>query len=177
MSRIGKLPVKFDSSIQVTLQGRDVLVKGPKGTLTFNCSQEVTVEIEDSALVVVPKDSTKKSKAMWGLTRSMIANMVRGVSTGFEKRLEMTGVGYRASYANRLLNLSLGYSTDIIYEIPEAVEVTMEKPTVILLKSYDKQMLGQVAAAIRSLRPPEPYKGKGIKYENEKIVRKVGKKK
>lgn len=177
MSRIGKLPVKFGSNVQVTLNGGEVDVKGPKGHLSFNFLRGVSLSIKEEAVVVTPNDDTKESRAMWGLARSMIFNMVHGVSTGFEKRLEMNGVGYRAAYNDGMLTLFLGYSHDIIYAIPTGIEVVMEKPTVILLKGCDKQLLGQIAAEIRSLRPPEPYKGKGVKYENERIVRKAGKKK
>lgn len=177
MSRIGKLPVKFSSVVTVALNDGKIDVNGPKGKLSFDFARKVTLAIHDDSIIVSPKDATKESRAMWGLARSIVANMVQGVSTGFEKKLEMTGVGYRAAYAEGRITLFLGYSHDIIYAIPQGIEVVMEKPTVILLKGSDKQLLGQIAAEIRSLRPPEPYKGKGIKYENERIVRKVGKKK
>jgi large subunit ribosomal protein L6 len=177
MSRIGKLPVNFSSNVQVALNGNLVSVKGPNGSLSFEFGQGITFDLTEGSILVKPISESKQSRSMWGLARSIVSNMIIGVSKGFEKRLEMTGVGYRAAFNDGRLVLFLGYSHDIIYAIPKEVQVVMEKPTVILLKSCDKQLLGQVAAEIRSLRPPEPYKGKGIKYEGERIVRKVGKKK
>lgn len=177
MSRIGKLPVSFDKGVNVTLGSDNIKVKGVKGELSLSIPAEVNVVLKDGSIEVAPKNDDKKSRSLWGLTRSMINNMVIGVSNGFEKKLEMVGVGYRAAYADRRLTLFLGYSHEIIYAIPEGVEVVLEKPTVMLIKGFDKQLIGQIAAEIRSLRSPEPYKGKGIRYENEYIVRKVGKKK
>lgn len=177
MSRIGKLPVKFDSGVKVVVNGTNVGVTGSKGSLSFDFTRGVSFSLDEGSISVIPKDSSVESKAMWGLARSVIQNMVYGVSKGFEKRLEMHGVGYRAAYSDRYLTLFLGYSHDIIYAIPDGIEVVLEKPTVILLKGCDKQLLGQIAAEIRAIRPPEPYKGKGVRYENEYIVRKAGKKK
>lgn len=177
MSRIGKLPVKFSSGVSVVVNDLNVSVKGPKGELSFQFADGVSFSLAEGSITVSPKDSTSKSKAMWGLARSLVNNMVQGVSTGFQKRLEMHGVGYRAAYSKPYLTLFLGYSHDIIYVIPDGIDVVMEKPTVMLLSGCDKQLLGQVAAEIRELRGPEPYKGKGIRYENEFIVRKAGKKK
>lgn len=158
MSRIGKLPVKFGSGVEVVVSDLNVSVKGPKGHLSFKFADGVSFSLSEGSITVKPRDNSSKSKAMWGLARSLVNNMVHGVSTGFQKRLEMHGVGYRAAYSKPYLTLSLGYSHDIIYVIPEGIDVVMEKPTVMLLTGCDKQLLGQVAAEIRELRGPEPYK-------------------
>jgi large subunit ribosomal protein L6 len=152
-------------------------VKGPKGLLELVLPDDVDVAMESGAVTVKPRNETKRARAMWGLSRSLVANLVAGVTTGFEKRLEITGVGYRASLQGKNLQLALGYSHDVQFPIPEGIAITTPKPTEIVITGIDKQKVGQVAAEIRGFRPPEPYKGKGVKYAGEYIFRKEGKKK
>ena len=177
MSRIGKKPVALPSGVTATVDGQTVRVKGPKGELSLTLVDDVTVELGPDGISVGPRQLDKRGRAMWGLSRSLVANLVTGVSKGFERRLEINGVGYRAAVQGRNLNLSLGYSHDVVYPIPEGISVTATKPTELVVAGIDKQRVGQVAAEIREFRPPEPYKGKGVKYANEKILRKEGKKK
>jgi large subunit ribosomal protein L6 len=177
MSRIGKKPVALPSGVTATVDGQTVRVKGPKGELSLTLVDDVTVELGPDGISVGPRQLDKRGRAMWGLSRSLVANLVTGVSKGFERRLEISGVGYRAAVQGRNLNLSLGYSHDVVYPIPEGISVTATKPTELVVAGIDKQRVGQVAAEIREFRPPEPYKGKGVKYANEKILRKEGKKK
>ncbi|HWZ67592.1 MAG TPA: 50S ribosomal protein L6 [Stellaceae bacterium] len=177
MSRIGKYPVTIPSGVEVQLAGQTLTAKGQLGALSLMLSNEVTTSIVDGAVTVAPKNDTKHSRAMWGTTRALINNMVTGVSTGFSVNLEITGVGYRAQVQGGTLNLQLGYSHDIPFPIPADVRITCERPTVITVSGADRQRVGQIAADIRAYRPPEPYKGKGIKYATETVRRKEGKKK
>ncbi|MDF1687679.1 MAG: large subunit ribosomal protein L6 [Parvibaculaceae bacterium] len=177
MSRIGKNPITVPAAVTVTVDGQNVSVKGPKGTMTLALVDEVTVSMEDDGLTVAPRDETKRARSMWGTTRTNLANMVEGVEKGFAKNLEINGVGYRAQVQGKVLNLALGFSHDVNYEIPEGIEIKTPKQTEIEISGIDKQRVGQVAAEIRSYRPPEPYKGKGVKYAGEYIFRKEGKKK
>ena len=177
MSRIGKKPVALPSGVTATVDGQTVRVKGPKGELSLTLVDDVTVELGPDGISVGPRQLDKRGRAMWGLSRSLVANLVTGVSKGFERRLEISGVGYRAAVQGRNLNLSLGYSHDVVYPIPEGISVTATKPTELVVAGIDKQRVGQIAAEIREFRPPEPYKGKGVKYADERILRKEGKKK
>lgn len=177
MSRIGKLPVALPSGVKVDIVGQEIQVTGALGMLVASFEKEVSIILEGAAVLVKPANDTTRARAMWGLARSIINNMVKGVSEGFIVRLEINGVGYRSAVDGEILTLFLGYSHEIKYAIPSGVNIKCEKPTLLVISGADKQKVGQVAAEIRSLRPPEPYKGKGIKYENEKIRRKQGKKK
>jgi large subunit ribosomal protein L6 len=177
MSRIGKYPVEVPSGVEVELSGQTLTAKGNLGTLRLVVSNEVTASIADGTVTIAPKSETKHSRAMWGTTRALVNNMVTGVSKGFSVTLEINGVGYRAAVQGSTLNLQLGYSHDIAFPIPSDVRITCERPTVITLSGADRQRVGQVAAEIRAYRPPEPYKGKGIKYAGEIVRRKEGKKK
>lgn len=177
MSRIGKLPVSLPDKTEAKIDGQNVTVKGPKGELSIVLVDDVSVAMTDEGISVQPRDSSKRSRAMWGMSRSLVQNLVTGVGEGFEKRLEINGVGYRAALAGKDLQLQLGYSHDVVYAVPEGVEVVCPKPTEIVVSGIEKQKVGQVAAEIRRFRSPEPYKGKGIKYAGEYIFRKEGKKK
>lgn len=177
MSRVGKKPVPVPSGVTATVDGQMVKMKGSKGELSFLVPEEVSVVLEDGAVTVTPRDESKTARAKWGLSRAQVANLVQGVSAGFEKRLEINGVGYKASVAGKVLKLSLGYSHDIDYEIPAGITITTPKPTEVVVAGIDKQKVGQTAAEIREYRGPEPYKGKGVKYAGEFIFRKEGKKK
>lgn len=177
MSRIGKNPVTVPSGVQVQLSGRTLTAKGGLGTLNLVVSSEVTAVITDGEITIAPANDTKQSRAMWGTTRALVNNMVTGVSKGFSVGLEITGVGYRAAVQGNTLNLQLGYSHDIAFPIPGDVKIACERPTVIAVTGADRQRVGQVAAEIRAFRPPEPYKGKGIRYSGETVRRKEGKKK
>ena len=177
MSRIGKKPVVIPAGVTAKLDGRTIAVKGAKGELKFTAPEEVTVTIDGDAVHVQPQSQEKRARAMWGTTRAQIANLVGGVTSGFEKKLEINGVGYKAAVAGKNLQLSLGYSHDIVYPIPAGVSITTAKPTEITIAGIDKRQVGQIAAEIRAFRGPEPYKGKGVKYAGEFIFRKEGKKK
>ena len=177
MSRVGKKPVVVPSGVTATIDGQQVRVKGSKGELSFVVPDEVNVAMGADGVTVDPRDQTKVARSKWGMSRAQIANIVEGVSKGFEKRLEISGVGYRAAIAGKNLKLSLGYSHDIDYPIPSDISVTTPRPTEIIVTGIDKQKVGQVAAEIREYRGPEPYKGKGVKYAGEFIFRKEGKKK
>ncbi|KQP58829.1 50S ribosomal protein L6 [Methylobacterium sp. Leaf399] len=177
MSRVGKKPVPVPSGVTATVNGQTVTVKGAKGELAFVVPNLVNVSFEDGAVSVQPKDQTKQARSLWGTSRAQVANLVEGVSKGFEKKLEITGVGYRAAMAGKALKLSLGYSHDIEYQIPAGITIVTPKPTEIVISGIDRQVVGQVAAEIRDYRGPEPYKGKGVKYAGEFIFRKEGKKK
>ncbi len=177
MSRIGKNPVSVPKGVTATIDGQAVSVKGPKGELAFVATDNITVKMEDGAIAVAPRDDSKSARAAWGMSRSMVANLIEGVTKGFERRLEINGVGYRASIQGKNLQLALGYSHDVHYPIPEGIKIETPKPTEIVVSGSDKQKVGQVAAEIRQFRKPEPYKGKGVKYADEKIFRKEGKKK
>ena len=177
MSRIGKKPVELPSGVTASLSGQTVEVKGPKGTRTFTATDDVTITIDDSSVSVEPRGKSKRARQQWGMSRTMVANMVTGVSEGFKKELEINGVGYRAQMQGSTLKLNLGYSHDVDFVAPEGVTVTAPKPTEIIVEGIDQQLVGQTAANIREWRKPEPYKGKGIKYKDEYIFRKEGKKK
>src|ERR1700678_752492 len=177
MSRIGKRPVTVPSGVTATVDGQIVKMKGPKGQLQFVVHNDVEVKFEKGAITVAPRVKTNRAQAMFGTARAQVANLVAGVTKGFEKKLEITGVGYRAALQGKNLQLALGYSHDVVYAIPEGIAITVPKPTEIVIAGNDSQRVGQVAAEIRSYRPPEPYKGKGVKYSDEFIFRKEGKKK
>jgi large subunit ribosomal protein L6 len=177
MSRVGKKPVAVPAGVTATVDGQTVKMKGSKGELSFLVPEEVTVAMENGAVQVNPRDDSKTARAKWGMSRAQVANLAEGVSKGFEKRLEINGVGYKAAVAGKVLKLSLGYSHDIDYAIPAGVTITTPKPTEVVVVGIDKQVVGQTAAEIREYRGPEPYKGKGVKYAGEFIFRKEGKKK
>jgi large subunit ribosomal protein L6 len=181
MSKIARNPVLIPDGVSVELNGQDVKVKGPKGELSNTVHSDVAVMVEDTdqgkQIVVSPKSKSREARALWGTWRSHLNNMVVGVSQGFEKVLELQGVGYRANLQGQNLVLQLGFSHDVNYAVPQGVQVAVEKQTRVILSGIDKQLVGQVAANIKSYRPPEPYKGKGIRYEGEYIMRKEGKKK
>jgi large subunit ribosomal protein L6 len=177
MSRIGKRPVTVPSGVTATVEGQTVKMKGPKGQLQFVVHDDVEVKFENGEVKVAPRVKTNRAQAMYGTARAQVANLVAGVTKGFERKLEITGVGYRAALQGKNLQLALGYSHDVVYKIPEGIAITVPKPTEIVIVGNDSQRVGQVAAEIRSYRPPEPYKGKGVKYANEFIFRKEGKKK
>jgi len=175
MSRIGKLPIEIPKGVEVTLKDTFISVKGPKGTLSRNLMSEIALEISDSSIVFSKKIDNLKSRAAYGLTRTLVNNMVTGVTKGYEKALEINGVGYRAEAKGEILNLSLGYSHPIAFQLPAGITVEVDKMTKLLVKGIDKEVVGATAAKIRSFRGPEPYKGKGIKYATETILRKAGK--
>ena len=177
MSRIGKDPVAIPQGVTVDLAGDTLTAKGRLGTLSLVVTNEVTASIADGNVTIAPKDESKRARAMWGTTRALVNNMVTGVSAGFTRNLEINGVGYRAAVQGSNLNLQLGYSHDIQYPIPPDIKISCERPTAITVSGADRQRVGQVASEIRAFRPPEPYKGKGIKYSDETIRRKEGKKK
>ena len=177
MSRIGKKPIVLPSGVTASLSGQTISVKGAKGERQFTASDDVTITVADSAVTVAPRGASKRARQQWGMSRTMIQNLVTGVTTGFKKELEINGVGYRAQMQGNTLKLSLGYSHDVNYEVPEGITVTAPKPTEVVIEGSDQQLVGQVAANIRQWRRPEPYKGKGIKYKDEYIFRKEGKKK
>src|SRR5882762_2996690 len=177
MSRIGKRPVTVPSGVTATVEGQTVKMKGPKGQLQFIVHDDVEVKFENGSVKVAPRFETNRARALFGTARAQVANLLAGVTKGFEKKLEITGVGYRAALQGKNLQLALGYSHDVVYAIPEVIAITVPKPTEIVITGTDVQRVGQVAAEIRSYRPPEPYKGKGVKYSDEFIFRKEGKKK
>jgi len=177
MSRLGKLPVEIPSGVTASVNAGLVSVKGPKGELSFQAPPLVDIAQEDNAITVRPADETSRARAMWGTARANIANMVQGVSQGFERDLELVGVGYRAQMQGADLKLALGFSHDVVYSPRPGIKLSVPKPTEIKIEGPDKQVVGQTAAEIRGFRPPEPYKGKGVKYAGEYIRRKEGKKK
>ena len=177
MSRIGKKPVVIPSGVTARLDGQTIAVKGAKGELSFTAPENVTLSIDSGAVHVKPHADDKRTRAMWGMARAQVQNLVGGVTKGFEKKLEINGVGYRAALQGKNLQLALGYSHDVVYPIPEGIAITVPKPTEITITGNDSQRVGQVAAEIRAFRGPEPYKGKGVKYVDEFIFRKEGKKK
>ncbi len=177
MSRIGKRAIPVPSGVTVTVDGQAVKAKGPKGELEFVVNDLCLVALENNEVTVKPVDDTQKARAMWGMNRTQIANIISGVVNEFSKSLELVGVGYRAQMKGSALSLALGYSHDIDYPIPEGIKIVTPKPTEIVISGIDKQKVGQTAAEIRAFRPPEPYKGKGVKYADEYIFRKEGKKK
>jgi len=177
MSRIGKQPVPLPQGVTASISGQTLEVKGPKGTLSFTATDDVSLAQEDGALTVTPRGLSKRARQQWGMTRSMVANLVTGVSTGFRRELDVQGVGYRVAMQGNVLKLSVGYSHDVEFTPPADVTVSAPKPTEIVVEGIDAQRVGQVAANIREFRPPEPYKGKGIRYRGEFVFRKEGKKK
>jgi large subunit ribosomal protein L6 len=177
MSRIGKKPVAIPTGVTANVEGQTVKMKGPKGALALVLPGDVTVKVDNGAIKVDPRGETLRARAMWGTSRTLVANLVTGVTKGFEDKLEITGVGYRASVQGKNLQIALGYSHDVVYPIPEGIAIATPKPTEIVITGMDKQKVGQVAAEIRGFRPPEPYKGKGVRYSGEYIFRKEGKKK
>jgi large subunit ribosomal protein L6 len=177
MSRIGKKPVELPKGVSAAVSGQTIEVKGPKGTRSFSATDDVAISIDGSVVKVMPRGTSKRARQQWGMSRSMVANLVEGVSGGFKRELELVGVGYRAAMQGKDLKLSLGYSHDVIFEVPAGITVTVPKPTEIIIEGIDQQQVGQVAANIREWRKPEPYKGKGIRYKGEYIFRKEGKKK
>jgi large subunit ribosomal protein L6 len=177
MSRIGKKPVELPSGVTATVSGQSIEVKGPKGTRSFKATDDVELKVEDNVVQIHPRGKSKRARQQWGMSRTMVANLVQGVTVGFKKELEINGVGYRAQMQGNTLKLNLGLSHDVDYVAPEGVTVTAPKQTEIVVEGIDEQLVGQVAANIRAWRAPEPYKGKGIKYKDEYIFRKEGKKK
>ena len=177
MSRIGKKPVPVPAGVTAKVEGQKVVAKGPKGELNFTVPDEVAVTLEGNEVKVDPRSDSKRARAMWGMSRSMVNNIMAGVTKGFERKLEITGVGYKAAVVGKNLQLSLGYSHDVNYPIPAGVAIATPKPTEITIAGIDKRQIGQIAAEIRAFRGPEPYKGKGVRYEGEFIFRKEGKKK
>lgn len=177
MSRIGKHPVPIPNGVEVQLAGERLVAKGRLGTLSLPVSDEVTAAIEDGAVTIRPNTESQRARAMWGTTRALVNNMITGVAQGFTVNLEISGVGYRAAVQGSNLTLQLGFSHDVVYPIPPEIRIACERPTVIAVSGADRQRVGQIAAEIRAFRPPEPYKGKGIRYAGEVVRRKEGKKK
>ena len=177
MSRIGKKPVALPSGVSAAMSGQTIEVKGPKGSRSFTASDDVTMTIDESSVSVTPRGNSKRARQQWGMSRTMVANLVTGVTSGFKKELEIKGVGYRAQLKGKVLKLNLGLSHDVDFQVPDGVTVTVPKQTEIIVEGEDQQLVGQVAANIREWRRPEPYKGKGIMYKGEYIFRKEGKKK
>ncbi|MGZ2472897.1 50S ribosomal protein L6 [Sinorhizobium medicae] len=177
MSRIGKKPVQVPAGVTANVDGQKVTAKGPKGELFFVANDEVSVKLENNTVVVQPVNESKDARAKWGMSRTMIENILKGVKDGYECKLEINGVGYRASMQGKNLQLALGFSHDVVYQTPEGITIAVPKPTEIVVSGINKQQVGQVAAEIREYRGPEPYQGKGVKYAEERIVRKEGKKK
>jgi large subunit ribosomal protein L6 len=177
MSRIGRKPVAVPSGITANVEGQTVKIKGPKGALQVVLHDDVSVKLDGGQIKVDPRSESKRARSQWGTSRTLIANLIAGVTKGFEQRLEINGVGYRASVQGKNLQIALGYSHDIVYPIPEGITIATPRPVEIVISGMDRQKVGQVAAEIRDYRPPEPYKGKGIKYAGERIFRKEGKKK
>ena len=177
MSRIGKKPVPIPSGVTANVEGQTIKMKGPKGALQLVVPDDVVIKMEKTAVKLDPRNETKRARAMWGTYRALVANLMTGVTKGFEEKLEINGVGYRAAVQGKNLQLALGYSHDVVYPIPEGIAIVTPKPTEIVITGIDKQRVGQVAAEIRDYRPPEPYKGKGVRHAGEFIFRKEGKKK
>ncbi len=177
MSRIGKKPVDLPAGVTAAVKGQTIEVKGPKGSQTFHATDDVTLAVEGTQVTVTPRGTSKRARQQWGMSRTMIRNLVTGVTGGFKRELEIQGVGYRAALNGQVLKLSLGYSHEVNYEVPKGITVTVPKQTEIIIEGQDAQQVGQVAAEIRDWKRPEPYKGKGIRYKGEFIFRKEGKKK
>jgi large subunit ribosomal protein L6 len=177
MSRIGKKPIPVPKNVTAAVDGQKVTVKGPKGQLSLTLVDDIEVAMEDGAIVVKPRVDTKRARSMWGMSRSLVENLMKGTTNGFTRTLEITGVGYRAALDGKSLKLQLGYSHDVLYPVPEGISIAVPKPTEITISGIEKDKVGQVAAEIRGFRGPEPYKGKGIRYQGEFIQRKEGKKK
>jgi large subunit ribosomal protein L6 len=177
MSRIGKRPVPVPDNVTATIDGQHVALKGPKGELSATLVDEVLVKLDEGAIEVSPRDESKRARSMWGMSRTIVNNLITGVTQGFTQKLEINGVGYRAQMQGKNIQLQLGLSHDVVYQVPDGIEVKCPKPTEIEVSGIEKQRVGQVAAELRAFRPPEPYKGKGVKYAGERIIRKEGKKK
>jgi large subunit ribosomal protein L6 len=177
MSRVGKRAIAVPSGVTANVEGQTVKVKGPKGALQAALHDDVTVKLDSGQIKIEPRAETKRARAQWGTSRTLVANLISGVTKGFEQRLEISGVGYRAAVQGKNLQLALGYSHDIVYPIPEGISIATPRPVEIIVTGSDRQKVGQVAAEIREYRPPEPYKGKGVRYSGEYIFRKEGKKK
>ena len=177
MSRIGKKPVSLPKGVTATVHGKTVTVKGPKGELSVTLVEEIDASVGEHGVTLTPREDMERADQMWGLSRTLVNNLVQGVTNGFSTKLEIQGVGYRAAVQGKTLNLQLGFSHDVNYPIPAGIAITAEKPTQLTVSGIDKQLVGQVAAEIRSYRPPEPYKGKGVRYTGEFVRRKEGKKK
>ncbi|AHD08110.1 50S ribosomal protein L6 [Phaeobacter gallaeciensis] len=177
MSRIGKKPVELPSGVTASVSGQTIEVKGPKGARSFTATDDVTLTVDDNVVKVDPRGKSKRARQQWGMSRTMVANLVAGVTSGFKKELEIQGVGYRAQMQGNTLKLNLGYSHDVDFTAPEGITITAPKQTEIVVEGNDQQLVGEVAAKIRDWRRPEPYKGKGIRYKGEFIFRKEGKKK
>jgi large subunit ribosomal protein L6 len=177
MSRIGKKAIPIPAGVTVTLEGQQVTIKGPKGQLSWTVVDEIAVSQEEAGLTFTPRSDTQRSRSMWGLSRTLVANMVQGVTQGYEEKLELVGVGYRAAMKGRALSMQLGFSHDIDIPAPEGITFATPRQTEVVISGIDKQLVGEIAARIRKIRPPEPYKGKGVRYSGEKVRRKEGKKK
>jgi large subunit ribosomal protein L6 len=177
MSRVGKYPVEIPAGVQVAIAGRTLSAKGKLGELRLELTDHVEASVEDNKVAVRPRGSERQARMMWGTTRALVASMVKGVSEGYSKSMEITGTGFRAAVQGKNLVMNLGYSHDVVYPVPDGIKITCERPTAIKVEGVDKRQVGQVAAEIRGFRPPEPYKGKGVRYGNEVIRRKEGKKK
>ena len=177
MSRVGKYPVEIPSGVQVAIAGGTLTAKGKLGELRLELSELVDTQVEDNQVKVAPRGGERQARMMWGTTRALVASMVKGVSAGYTKTMEITGTGYRAAVQGSNLVMNLGYSHDVVYPVPVGIKITCEKPTSVKVEGIDKRLVGQVAAEIRGFRPPEPYKGKGVRYDTETIRRKEGKKK
>lgn len=177
MSRIGKKPVELPGGVSASVSGQTIEVKGPLGTRSFRATDDVTITVEENVVNIKPRGSSKRARQQWGMSRTQVANLVQGVTGGFKKELEIRGVGYRAALQGNVLKLSLGYSHDVLFDIPAGIKVTCPKPTEVIVEGNDQQVVGQVAADIRIWRKPEPYKGKGIRYKGEYVFQKAGKKK
>jgi large subunit ribosomal protein L6 len=177
MSRVGKYPVEIPAGVQVAIVGRMLTAKGKLGELKLELTDNVDAKVEGNKVSVAPRGNSTPARMMWGTTRALVANMVKGVSTGYTRSMEITGTGYRAAVAGKTLTINLGFSHEVVFPIPDGITITCERPTAIKVSGVDKRQVGQVASEIRSWRPPEPYKGKGVKYDNETILRKEGKKK
>ena len=177
MSRIGKQPIEIPNGVEAIVSGQKIEIKGPKGVRSFTATDDVVISLESNVISVNPKGSSKRARQQWGMSRTQVANLITGVTEGFRKELEINGVGYRAAIQGSILKLSLGYSHDVDFQIPNTVKITCSKPTEILIEGIDQQVVGEVAAEIRGWRKPEPYKGKGIRYKGEYIFAKEGKKK
>ena len=177
MSRIGKKPIAVPKTVTAAVDGQTVTVKGPKGQLSLTLVDDIEVKLEDGSITVLPRSDTKRARSMWGMSRSLVENLVLGTTNGFKRTLEITGVGYRAAMDGKSLKLQLGYSHDVLYPVPDGISIAVPKPTEITITGIEKDKVGQVAAEIRSFRGPEPYKGKGIRYQGEFIQRKEGKSK
>ena len=177
MSRVGKYPVEIPQGVQVAIAGGMLTAKGRLGEMTLKLTEHVQATVEDGKVVVQPHGQEQQARVMWGTTRALVANMVHGVSTGYTKSMEITGTGYRAAVQGKNLELSLGFSHPVVFPVPEGIKITCERPTAIKVEGVDKRLVGQVASEIRRFRPPEPYKGKGVRYSDEQVRRKEGKKK